>query len=42
MDIQSVSITAVKCLIGEFFGYKPYWIKYFDNATGLGLDWIAQ
>ena len=42
MDIQSALITAVKCLVREFFGYKPDWIKYFESATGLRLDWIAQ
>jgi len=42
MDIQSALITAVKCLIRVFFGYKPDWIKYFDMSTGLGSDRITE
>jgi len=42
MDIQTALITAVKCSIRVFFGYKPDWIKYFDRFTGLGLDRITQ
>jgi len=42
MDIQTVSITAVWCLIRGCFGYKPDWIKYWDRCTGLGSDRITQ
>jgi len=42
MDIQTALITAVKCLIRVFFGYKPDWIKYFDRSTGLGSDRITE
>ena len=42
MDIQTALITAVKCLIRVFFGYKPDWIKYFDRPTGLGSDRIIE
>jgi len=42
MDIQTALITAVKCLIRVFFGYKPDWIKYFDRSTGLGSDRIIE
>jgi len=42
MDIQTALITAVKCLIRGFFGYKPDWVKYLDSATELGLDWITH
>jgi len=43
MDIQTALITAVKCLIRGFSGYKADWIKYLDRCTGLlnetfGLD----
>ena len=39
--IQTASITAVKCLIWFFSGYKPDSIKYLDSITGLGSDWIT-
>jgi len=42
MDIQTALITAVKCLIRAFFGYKPDWIKCFDRSTGLGSDRITE
>jgi len=42
MDIQTALITALKCLITVFFGYKPDWIKYLDRSTGLGSDWTTQ
>ena len=42
MDIQTAFITAVKCLISFFFGYKPDWIKNLDSTTGLGSDWITH
>jgi len=42
MDIQTALITAVKCLMRAFFGYKPDWIKYLNSTTGLVLDWITQ
>jgi len=42
MDIETALITAVKCIIRGFFGYKPVWMKYLDSATGLGLDWITH
>jgi len=42
MDIQIALITAVKCLIRVFFGFKPDWIKYLDGSTGLGSDRITQ
>jgi len=39
MDIQTALITAEKCLIRVFFGYKPDWIKYY---TGLpDQDWTG-
>jgi len=42
MDIQTALITAVKCLIRVFFGYKPDRVKYLDSTIGLGSDWITQ
>ena len=42
MDNQTELITAVKCLIRVFFGYKPDWIKYSDRTTGLGSDQITE
>jgi len=42
MDIQTALITAEKCLIRVFLGYKPDWIKYLDRSTGLGSDRISQ
>ena len=42
MDIQTALITAVKCLISFFFGYKLDWIKYFDRSTGLGSHRITD
>jgi len=34
MDIQTAFITAEKCIITDFFGYKPDWNKYLDRSTG--------
>jgi len=42
MDIQTALIIAVKCLIRDFSGYIPDWIKYLGSTTGSGLDWIMQ
>jgi len=42
MDIQTALITAVKCLIRVFLGYKPDWINYLDRSTRLGSDRITQ
>jgi len=42
MDIQTVLITAVKCLIRVFFVHKPDWIKHLDRSTGFGSDRITQ
>ena len=42
LDIQTALITAVKCLISFFFGYKPVWIKYLNKSIGLGSDRITQ
>jgi len=42
INSDHVWITAVKCLIRMFFGYKPDWIKYLDRSTGLGSDRITQ
>ena len=41
-DVQSALINAVKCLIREFFGHKPDWIKYLDRSAGLGQDRNTQ
>jgi len=45
MDIQTSLITAVKCLIRVFFGYKLDWIKYLGSTLpdryrnfAIGLD----
>ena len=42
MDIQTALVTAVKCSIRVFFGYKSDWIKYLERSTGLGSDWITH
>jgi len=40
MDIQTALITAVKCFIRVFYGFKPDWIECLDRSTGIGSDRI--